>query len=117
MTGLTMGFAYGWGERENLDHQLVTIYRIKGNVRSACPLPLLPFFLFRLSPSLRPKPAQWTSATANGYEFVLVQNELRKVKLAYVTAGFFAISCIFHLFAVIAGVFDLCWFIYWRYAL
>ena len=34
--------------------------------------------------------------------------------MAYVTAGFFGISCLFHLFAVIAGVFEIFWFIYWR---
>ena len=63
---------------------------------------------------LFPAQTQWTSATANGYEFVLVPNELRKVNMAYLTAGFFGVSCLFHLLAVFAGVFEVGWFLYWR---
>ena len=46
-------------------------------------------------------------------EFYLHNNNL-SVDFAWLTAGFFLVSALFHLWALIAGLFERFWFIYWR---
>ena len=46
-------------------------------------------------------------------EFYLHDNDL-SVDFAWLTASFFLISALFHLWALIAGLFERYWFIYWR---
>ena len=58
----------------------------------------------------------WTSANANGYDFVLKDNGM-PINVAWLTASFFGISAAFHLWAVVFGIFEATWYWYWRYAL
>jgi len=57
--------------------------------------------------------ANWTSSNPNGYTYTLVDNGM-PVDLAHLTASFFLLSAIFHLFAVIVAPFESLYFLYWK---
>lgn len=57
--------------------------------------------------------ANWTNETTQGYEFHLEDNGM-PIDIAWATLAFFAISAVFHLFAVIVGLWEHTWFWYWR---
>ena len=59
--------------------------------------------------------AQWTNETSQVYTMAVEDNQM-PFDLAIATLCFFLISAIFHLFALIAGLFESLWFYYWRYA-
>lgn len=58
----------------------------------------------------------WTSADANGYDFVLKDNGM-PINICWLTASFFGISAAFHLWALVVGIFSATWNWYWQYAL
>ena len=62
--------------------------------------------IFRIS-------AEWSNSTREGYKMTVVDNNM-PINLAFLVMSFFLISAVFHLFAVVAGAFECCWFIYWR---
>ena len=60
----------------------------------------------------RLKPA-WNSTSASGYTATLVDNH-KPIRIDLLTAGFFLLSALAHLFAVVVGPFDRFIWIYWR---
>lgn len=59
--------------------------------------------------------ARWNNASVDGYDYTIEDNGM-PIDLAWATLAFFAISAVFHLFAIVAGLFEGLWFYYWRYA-
>lgn len=57
--------------------------------------------------------AQWTNETSQVYTMAVEDNQM-PFDLAWATLSFFLISAVFHLFALIAGLFESLWFYYWR---
>ena len=57
--------------------------------------------------------ANWTNSTTEGYAFKLEENGW-PINIAWATLAFFLISAVFHLFAVVCGLFEHTWFCYWR---
>ena len=57
--------------------------------------------------------AQWNNATVQGYDYLVEDNQM-PIDIAWATLAFFLISAVFHLFAVVAGLFESMWFRYWR---
>ena len=57
--------------------------------------------------------AEWNNVTAQTYDLRLVDNEM-PIDIAWSCLSFFLISAVFHLFAVVAGLFESTWFLYWR---
>ena len=57
--------------------------------------------------------ASWTNETAQVYEMAIEDNGM-PIDLAWATLSFFLISAVFHLFALVAGMFEALWFVYWR---
>lgn len=57
--------------------------------------------------------ARWNNDTTEGYTMTIEPNEM-PVDLAWGTLSFFLISAVFHLFAVVVGLFEHTWFWYWR---
>jgi len=57
--------------------------------------------------------SNWTDLGPQGYTFSVEENG-RPIDIAWATIAFFAISAVFHLFAVIVGLFEHSWVLYWR---
>ena len=57
--------------------------------------------------------AEWTNQTNQAYAFKVEENGM-PVNIAWATLSFFLISAVFHLFALVAGLFEHTWFWYWR---
>jgi len=57
--------------------------------------------------------AKWNNDTTQGYEMSIVDNEM-PMDIAWGTLAFFLISAVFHLGAVLCGLFEHTWFVYWR---
>jgi len=57
--------------------------------------------------------ARWNNHTTEGYTMTIEPNGM-PIDLAWGTLSFFLISAVFHLFAVIFGLFEHTWFWYWR---
>lgn len=57
--------------------------------------------------------ATWNNDTTAGYDFVFEDNGA-PFDIAWGTISFFALSAIFHLFAVVVGLCECSWFIYFR---
>jgi hypothetical protein len=57
--------------------------------------------------------AEWTNQTNQAYTFKVEENGM-PVNVAWATLSFFLISAVFHLFALVAGLFEHTWFWYWR---
>lgn len=55
----------------------------------------------------------WNSTSASGYTATLVDNH-KPIRIDLLTAGFFLLSALAHLFAVVVGPFDRFIWIYWR---
>ena len=58
--------------------------------------------------------ARWKNDTQEGYEMTIEDNGM-PIDLAVGTLVFFLISAVFHLWAVIVGLFENTWFLYWRH--
>ena len=56
---------------------------------------------------------EWRNGTFSKTEFYLRDNDL-PVNYASLVASFFAISAFFHLWALLMGISEHCWFWYWR---
>lgn len=59
--------------------------------------------------------ATWNNDTRAGYNFTF-ENRHANFDVAWGTISFFALSAAFHLFAVVVGLCECTWFIYWRCA-
>lgn len=57
--------------------------------------------------------ANWTEPGVDGYAFDLVENQ-QGLNIGVITAVWFGITAGFHFLALIAGVFERYWMIYWR---
>ena len=57
--------------------------------------------------------ASWNNNTAAGYDFVFEDNGT-PFDIAWGTISFFGLSALFHLFAVVVGLSERSWVIYWR---
>ena len=57
--------------------------------------------------------ARWTNRTTQGYEMIVEDNEM-PFDLAWGVLLFFLISAVFHLWAVVLGLFEHSWFWYFR---
>ena len=57
--------------------------------------------------------ARWNNRTTEGYDYTIEDNGM-PIDIAWGTIAFYAISAIFHLCAVVTGLFDNLWFWYWR---
>lgn len=57
--------------------------------------------------------ARWNNDTVDGYEFAMEPNGV-PLDIAWATLSFFLISAVFHLFSMVAGLFESTWFYYWR---
>ena len=57
--------------------------------------------------------ARWNNLTTEGYDYTIEDNGM-PIDIAWGTIAFYAISAIFHLCAVVTGLFDNLWFWYWR---
>lgn len=57
--------------------------------------------------------ATWNNETAEGYNMTIEDNQM-PVDLAWGTLSFFLISAVFHLWAVVVGLFEHTWFCFWR---
>jgi hypothetical protein len=55
----------------------------------------------------------WANDTIQGYNVAIVDNGM-PIDLAWGTILFFAISAVFHLWAVVVGLFESTWIWYWR---
>jgi hypothetical protein len=57
--------------------------------------------------------ATWDNSTVQGYTYTIIDNEL-PFNLAWGVLMFFAISAVFHLFALVVGLCEATWLWYWR---
>jgi hypothetical protein len=57
--------------------------------------------------------AKWTNESSQVYEFAMEPNGV-PLDIAWATLSFFLISAVFHLFSMVAGLFEHTWFWYWR---
>jgi len=57
--------------------------------------------------------AKWDNSTVDGYQFTMESNGM-PIDIAWATLSFFLISAVFHLLALVAGLFESTWFWYWR---
>lgn len=57
--------------------------------------------------------AEWSNSSTQTYVYTMEDNGM-PVDIAWMTVSFFGISAIFHLFAVLVGLFESTWFWYWR---
>jgi hypothetical protein len=57
--------------------------------------------------------AEWTNSTSQSYTFMVEDNGW-PIDIAWATLAFFAISAVAHLFAIVVGLFESTWFIYFR---
>ena len=57
--------------------------------------------------------ANWTNSTSQAYTFTMVDNQM-PIDLAWATLAFFLISAVFHLFAIVVGLWEHTWFWYFR---
>jgi hypothetical protein len=57
--------------------------------------------------------AEWTNQTNQAYTFKVEENGM-PINIAVATLSFFLISAVYHLFALVAGLFEHTWFWYWR---
>ena len=85
----------------NPDHLLVTIYRITG----------IP------TPEMIGNETHWVTGNFTAEQIrgsYWVRDNHEPVNIAFLVIGWFALSAGFHFFAVIMGLFERFWFIYWR---
>ena len=57
--------------------------------------------------------ATWNNNTRDGYSVVAVSNDM-PLNVAWMVMAFFLLSAIAHLWAIIAGAFEIFFYIYWR---
>lgn len=57
--------------------------------------------------------ARWNNQTTEGYTMTIEDNEM-PIDLAWGTIAFFLISAVFHLWAIVVGLFEHTWFWYFR---
>ena len=110
MVFYTFHMAYWrWGRsmflHEDTQHMVVTIWRV-----SQIPTP------YMLANNLSSWSPGWnlTNPRGTGLNEMYLHDNGLAVNFASLTAGFFAISAVFHLWALIVGLFERWWFIYWR---
>jgi hypothetical protein len=114
MVGLTLHMGYGrWGLNPFTDegaHMKVTIFRISQ-------IPTVQMYMNNLSvwsPGYNgTEVSPEVTRDIGGNEHWLKDNGI-PVDFCWLTAGFFAVSAIFHLWALIVGIFERTWWVYWR---
>lgn len=110
MTFFTFHLAYWrWGrsmfDTEDTAHMQVTIWRV-----SQIPTQ------FMLDNNMSAWSPGWnlTNPRGTGLNEMYVHDNGLHVNFATLTASFFAVSALFHFWALIVGLFERWWFIYWR---
>jgi len=114
MVGFTLHMGYGrWGLNPFTDegeHMKVTIFRISQ-------VPTVEVYMNNLSvwsPGYNGSEADPRNTRAiGGNEHWLHDNGI-PVDFCWLTASFFLISAIFHLWALLVGIFERTWYLYWR---
>ena len=114
MVGYTLHMGYGrWGLNPFTDegaHMKVTIFRISQ-------VPTLQVYLNNMSvwsPGYNgSEVSPQVERDIGGNEHWLHDNDIH-VNFASLTISFFAISAVFHLWALLVGIFERTWYLYWR---
>ena len=110
MVFLTFHMAYWRWDRsmfnhEDTQHMIVTIWRV-----SQIPTP------YMLENNMSAWSPGWnlTNPRGTGLNEMYLHDNGLAVNFASLTAAFFATSAVFHLWALVVGLFERWWFIYWR---